>query len=97
MGRAALDDISDIAILLPVQIDDAQHLIQQPSRRSHKGFPLQILLLTGTLAHKHHIRCPVSHAKDHMVPCVAQTAFVTVRAGFFQTIPIQHITDSFCG
>ena len=81
-GRSALDDVGNIAVMPPGQIDDPQHIVQQLSCRPHKGLPLQVLLLTGALPHEHHIRPGITLAEDHIVPPFAQTTFGASLAGF---------------
>ena len=73
--RTALDDIGDVDILFPVQIDDGKHIIQQLTRGANEGKTLQILLLTGAFAHEHNVCIFIAHTKYHIVPLFAQTAF----------------------
>ena len=54
LGRAALDDVGDVAVLVPVQVDGKQVFIQQLAAAAHKRQALLILALAGTLAHKQH-------------------------------------------
>ena len=54
LGRAAFDDVGNIAVPAAVQIDGEQISIQQLAAAAHKRQALLILALAGTLAHKQH-------------------------------------------
>jgi len=88
-GRAAFDNIGNIAVV-PVQIDDGEHIVQELTRRTHKGDALQVLLFSGSLANEEQLALPVAHTKDHIMPRPAQLAAVAVQAAFFQRFPILH-------
>ena len=89
--------IGNIAVFLSVQIDDGKHIIQQHSRRPHKRFPTQILLLSRTFTYKQDIRSGISGSENHVVSALAKSAAGTVSAHRFQLFPSQHIRNSFFG
>ena len=86
-GTATFCAELDFQILVPVmlsaQINDPQHIVQQLSRRPHKGHTLQILLFAGALPHEHNIRSFLTHTEYHMMPLLAQAAFGAGMAGLF--------------
>lgn len=88
-GRAAFDDVGDVAIGA-VNIDDGEHIVQQLPGGTHEGLPSQILLLAWAFAHKHHIRIPLPYAEDHIVSGFTQRAGSASIAFFFQLLPAQH-------
>ena len=55
LGRAALDDVGDIAVFAAVKVDGKQVFVQQLAAAPHKGQTLLILALAGSLAHKQHL------------------------------------------
>ena len=89
MGRAAFDDIGDVAFL-PVQVDDGEHIVQELARRAYKGDTLQVLLLPRALAHKEQTAAAIAHTEDHIMAGPAQLTAVTVQAFFFQFFPGFH-------
>jgi hypothetical protein len=70
--------------------DELQHLVQQFSRPTHKGFPLQIFLLAGAFPDAHDLRRPIAHAEHNVVSGVRQGAPLTSLAALFQPVPLQH-------
>ena len=92
LGRAAFDDVGDVDVLLPVQIDDLQHLVQQLSAPAHKGLSLEILVLSRTLADEHDLRVLFPHAEHHVCPRLVQGAFPALQTRFFKLLPI-HTRD----
>ena len=53
LGRTALDDVGNIAVAVAAQINDPKHIVQQLSRRTHKGYALNVLLFAGAFAYEH--------------------------------------------
>ena len=90
-GRTAFDNVGNVAVGVSIQVDDGQHIVQQFARRANEGNTRQILLLAGAFAHKHHIRFPVAHAENHIVPGLAQAAPVTAASAGFQFIPVSFV------
>ncbi len=76
-GRAAFDDIGDIAVGA-VNIDDGQHIIQQLSGRAYEGNALQILLFSRAFPHKQNVCISSANTEDHIVPGLAE---LTASAG----------------
>ena len=52
LGRAALDDVGDIAVGGTVEVDGEEVFVQQLAAASHKGKALLVLALTGAFAHE---------------------------------------------
>jgi hypothetical protein len=94
MGRAALDDVGDIAVLGSVQIDDAEHIVQQLAGSAYEGFAFEVFLFARTFADEHDIRFPVTHTKDHIMTAFAQAAAGTGFTRRFQGVPIHIICSS---
>ncbi len=55
LGRAALDDVGDVAVFASVQIDGKQVFVQQLAAAAHKGQALLVLALAGAFAHEQHL------------------------------------------
>ena len=89
-GWAAFDDVGDIAVGVPVQVDNGEHVVQQHSRRAYKGFTPQILLLPRSFSHKHDVRVRIPHPEHHMVTGGCQPAAAAVFTGSPQCLPISH-------
>ena len=92
-GRAALDDVGNIH-LLPVQVNHFQHIVQQFSRRTHKGDALQVLLLTGAFPDQHDLRLRIAHAENQVVPGFPQRAAPAAGAVTLQAFPSIHHNSS---
>lgn len=69
--RAALDDIGDVNILMPVEVDGVQHLVEELSCSADKGFALQILLFARPFANEHHPRRAIADAEDNVMAPIA--------------------------
>ena len=87
LGRAALDDVGDVHVLRPVQVDELQHLVQQLAPPAHEGLPLEVLVFPGALADAHDLRVPGPYSEDHVVPAVGQGALLTAETGPLQFLP----------
>ena len=88
LGRAALDNVGDVHVGVPVQVHGGQHFVQQLSAPAHKGFTLQVLVFTGAFSHEHHFGFGISHPEHHMVPRLAQGTFFTGQTGLLQFLPM---------
>ena len=84
--RAAFDDVCDIAVV-PPEVDDAQHIVQQLSGWTDKRLAGQILLLTRTLADEENLRVRGSDAEYNVVPRLAQGTHRTLQAHCPQLFP----------
>ena len=80
LRRTAFDDVGDVHVFLPAQIDELQHLVQQLAAPPHKGLTLEVLIFAGALSNEHDLRVPDAHAEYHMVPGVRQRAPLTGEA-----------------
>ena len=69
LGRTALDNIGDIAILTAIKVDDTEHIIKELSGSAHKRLTLQVLLLSRTFANEQNIRLRIAHTEHHIMPC----------------------------
>ena len=94
-GRSAFDDIRDIDIIVPRQVDDREHIVQQLSGGTDEGLSLQVLLFTRTLTDEHDIRIGIADAKYNAVPGLAEPAAGAGHTGGLQVFPRGHITSSF--
>ena len=74
LGRAALDDVGDIAVLCAVKVDGKQVFVQQLAAAPHKGQTLLVLALAGALAHKQHLGVRHALPEHHVRPGGAQLA-----------------------
>ena len=90
LGRAALDDVADVHVLLPAQPDEGEHLIQQLPRLAHKGDALLVLVLPGALPHHHDLRVVRACPEHHMGAGVRQGAPLAVPARLLQLFPAPH-------
>lgn len=88
LGRTALDDVGDVHVGFPVQIDDLQHVVQQLARPAYEGLALEVLVLAGALADEHDLGIPGARSEDHVVPGVRQGALLTAVTGLLQGFPI---------
>ena len=95
--RSAFDDIGYV-YLRAVKIYRRQYFIQQLSRRAYKGYALQILLLSRSLAYEHYVGIFISGTYDHIGPGFPKSAFFTAVAGALKDFPAFHKnTASFSG
>ena len=90
VGRAALHHIRNINHA-PVKINHLQHGVKQLPGRTDKGNPLQVFLLTGTLADEHEIGLFVSDAEDKVVPPFTERTGPAGSTFGFQNVPAVHI------
>ena len=65
-GRAAFHDVGDIQVILPGQADSGQHFIQKLATPPDKGFPLEVFVFTGSLAHEENLGVWYPHPEDHV-------------------------------
>ena len=82
VGRPALDDVGNVAVLVPVQVDGEEILVQQLAAAPHKGQALLVLALAGALAHEQHLRVCGALTKDHVLAGLAQGAAGAGKAFF---------------
>ena len=94
VGGTAFDHVGDVHVLVPAQVDELQHLVQQLAAPAHKGEPLQVLVLARPLSDAHDLRVPGTGAEYHMMACLCQSALLTGQALSLQFFPIQHGGDS---
>lgn len=93
-GWAAFHDVGDV-ILRAVEVDDFQHLVEELSRRTHKGASRQVLLLAGAFSHEHNGRIGVALSEYHVMSRPAQLAFFTRHARLSQLFPVTHFPRPF--
>ena len=80
LGRAALDDVGDIAVLFAVKVDGKQVFVQQLPAAPHKRQTLLVLALAGALAHKQHLGVRHALPEHYVRPGGAQLAPGTGKA-----------------
>ena len=80
-GRAALNDICYVNILVAVKVNGGEHFVEQLTRSAHERLALQILVFSGAFADKHYLRLGVAHPDDYVRSCLAQLAFSAILAG----------------
>ena len=95
LGRAALDDVGNVAVLFPVQVDGKQILVQQLTAAAHKGQALLVLALAGALAHKQHFGVRHALPEHHIRAGLAQLTAAAGKAVGFQRFPIHGGSISF--
>ena len=66
VGRAALDDVGNVAVFAPVQIDGKQVFVQQLAAAAHKGQALLVLALARAFAHEQHLGSLDTLPEHHM-------------------------------
>ena len=74
LGRAALDDVGDIAVLFAVQVDGEEVFVQQLAAAAHKGQALLILALAGAFAHEQYLGVLGTLTEHHVGAGLAQLA-----------------------
>ena len=74
LGRAALDDVGDIAVFAAVKVDGKQVFVQQLAAAPYKRQTLLVLALAGALAHKQHLSVRHALPEHHVRPGGAQLA-----------------------
>ena len=74
LGRAAFDDVGNVAVFAPVQIDGKQVFVQQLAAAPHKGQTLLILILAGAFAHKQNFGIFHTLTEHHIGAGLAQLA-----------------------
>ena len=88
LGRAALDDVGDIAVPAAIQVDGKEILVQQLAAAPHKGQTLLVLALAGAFAHKEHFGIFGTLPEHHIGAGGAQPAAGAGEAFGFQCFPI---------
>lgn len=87
-GGAALQHVGNKNIVVPVQLQGAQHVVQQFAGLTDEGLALDVLVLAGRLAHDHPVGLFVAHAKHGIAPVVAQLAGLAAGNGVTQRGPV---------
>ena len=87
VGRAALDNIGDVYVFLPAQINEGEHIVQQLACGAHKGLPLQVLLFSRALPHQQNGGGLGPHPEHHVVSGLRQGALAAGLAGVLQLFP----------
>ena len=95
LGRAALDDVGDVAVFAAVQIDGKKVFVQQLAAAPHKGQALLVLALAGAFAHKEHFGIFGTLPEHHIGAGGAQPAAGAGKAFGFQCFPIHDGDISF--
>ena len=90
LRRTALDDVGNVDVLMPVQVDELQHVVQQLAPPAHKGLALKVLVLAGALTDEHDLGVPGAYAEHHIGAFIRQGALLTGEALGLQLVPIQH-------
>ena len=72
VGRPAFDDVGDVAVFVPVQVDGKKVFVQQLAAAAHKGQALLVLVLAGALAHEQYFGVRSALPKDHVLAGLAQ-------------------------
>ena len=91
LRRAALDDVSDIAVLFAVQVDGEEVFVQQLAAAAHKGQALLILVLAGAFAHKQYLGVLGTLTEHHVRPRFAQPTAAAGKALGLECFPF-HIS-----
>src|SRR5438270_8272621 len=79
-----LDSVRDVD-LGPIDSRGAQRFIQQPPRRTHKGFAFDVFPVARLLADEHHPRMSGTLAKDRLGAGLVQVACLASSGGCLQT------------
>ena len=90
LGRAAFDYVGDIDVFSAVQVDEEEHLIQQLARPAHEGLALEVLVLTGALAHEEDFGIGGAYAENYIVAAVGQGAAAAGQTFRPQAFPCIH-------
>ena len=88
-GRAAFDDIADIAVV-PPEVDDRQHVVEQLPGRADEWLAAQVLLLAGAFPDEDDGRGAWSDAEHDAVARGSKAAARAARAGRAQGIELIH-------
>ena len=80
LGRAALDDVGNVAVFAPVQIDGKQVFVQQLAAAAHKGQTLFVLALARAFAHEQHLSSLGTLPEHHMGAVGTQLASAAGKA-----------------
>ena len=80
LGRAALDDVGNVAVFAPVQIDGKQVFVQQLAAAAHKGQALLVLALARAFAHEQHLSSLDTLPEHHMGAVSAQLTSAAGKA-----------------
>ena len=91
LGRAALDDVGDIAVGGTVEVDGKEVFVQQLAAASHEGQALLVLALAGALAHEEHLGILHALPEHHVVPGGVQRTALTGETVVFQCFPIHKL------
>lgn len=55
LGRPALDDVGDVDIPFPVEVDGLEHFIEQLAAAADEGLSLEVFVLAGALADEQYL------------------------------------------
>ena len=91
LGRAALDDVGDIAVGGTVEVDGEEVFVQQLAAASHEGQALLVLALAGAFAHEEHLGILRALPEHHVVPGGVQRTALTGKTVGFQCFPIHKL------
>ena len=91
LGRAALDDVGDIAVGGTVEVDGKEVFVQQLAAASHEGQALLVLALAGAFAHEEHLGILHALPKHHVVPGGVQWTALAGETVGFQCFPIHKL------
>ena len=80
LGRAALDDVGNVAVFASVQIDGKQVFVQKLAAAAHKGQALLVLALTRAFAHEQHLSSLDTLPEHHMGAVSAQLTSAAGKA-----------------
>ena len=94
LGRAAFDDVGNIAVPAAVQIDGEQISIQQLAAAAHKRQALLILALAGAFAYKQYFGIFNTLTEHHVGAGLAQLAACAGQTARSQSFPIHDDTIS---
>ena len=75
LRRTALDDVGNVDVLMPVQVDELQHVVQQLAPPAHKGLALKVLVLAGALTDEHDLGVPGPTPNTTLVRLSARAHF----------------------
>jgi hypothetical protein len=87
-GRAALQHIGNVDLLLPGQSDCLEHVVQQLAGLADKWLALEVFVLAWGFAHHHPVGLQVAHAENGLGAAPAELAGLANRDGFAQRHPV---------